>query len=167
MRPIATDSGLDEVRLGAASYVSGEINTSFTVPMFYIDAVRDHDGQAAWISGAGRGRHWPRPQRALDMLTEPGHRETRNLEPAPARYRQAWQDFRAYCAACDQDSNLVSHRTADGDNAIGLSSGSNAAVLIDTGTILISTARRAADRTGASASVSSRAGRSTMKWLAG
>ncbi|MBO0802129.1 MAG: methyltransferase domain-containing protein [Nocardiopsaceae bacterium] len=140
---VTASGGLDAITLGPASYVDmgGEVNTNFTVPMFYIDAVRSSGGRPSWISVAWRGRHPGHdPQRALEMLAEPGHREPRPLAPDTAGHRQAWRDFRAYCAALDHGSNLTSHGTPDGGNAIGFSSGNNAAVLTDVGTILASTA---------------------------
>jgi hypothetical protein len=140
---VTADRGLTGISLGAASYIDmgGTVNEDFRVPMLFVDAVRDKGGQPAWISVAWRDRHPAHdPRRALEMLTEPGHRETLSLTPDPAGHRQAWRDFRAYCAALDHGSNLTSHGTADGDNAIGYSSGSNAAVLTDAGAILASTA---------------------------
>jgi protein-L-isoaspartate(D-aspartate) O-methyltransferase len=133
---------LTGISLGAASYVDmgGTVNEDLRVPMLFVDAVRDCGDQPSWISVAWRGRHPGHdPRRALEMLTEPGHREPRSLASDPAGRRQAWRDFRAYCAALDHGSNLTSHGTADGDNAIGFSSGNNAAVLTDAGTILAST----------------------------
>lgn len=139
---VTADRGLTGISLGAASYVDmgGTVNEDFRVPMLFVDAVRDRGGQPAWISAAWRNRvpgHDPR--RALDILAEPGHREPLSLAPDPAGHRQAWRDFRAYCAALDHASNLTSHGTADGDNAIGYSSGNNAAVLTDTGSVLANT----------------------------
>jgi protein-L-isoaspartate(D-aspartate) O-methyltransferase len=140
---VTTSGGLANITLGTASYVDmgGQINTSFKVPMFYIDAVRDCRGEPTWISVAWRGRHVGHdPRRALEILAEPGYREPWTLAPGMAGLRQAWRDFRAYCAARDHGSNLTSHGTADGDNAIGFSSGNNAAVLTDSGTILANAA---------------------------
>ena len=140
---VTASRGLTGVTIGTASYVDmgKEINTNFKVPMFYIDATRVCGGQQAWISVAWRGRHPSHdPSQSLTLLNDPGHREPRNLAPDAAGHRQAWRDFRAYCAARDNGTNLTSHGTPDGDNAIGFSSGSNAAVLTDTGTIIASTA---------------------------
>jgi protein-L-isoaspartate(D-aspartate) O-methyltransferase len=140
---VTASRSLAGITLGTASYVDmgGEINTNFKVPMFYIDAARDTSGQPAWISVAWRGRHPGHdPRLSLEMLTEPGYRESRNLGPDAVGHRQAWRDFRAYCAVRDNGTNLTSHGTPDGDNAIGFSSGNNAAVLTDTGTIIANTA---------------------------
>lgn len=140
---VTADRDLTDVSLGSASYIDmgTTANEDFRVPMLFVDAIRDCAGQPAWISVTWRGRHPGHdPRRALEMLTEPGHREPRSLAPDPAGHRQMWRDFRAYCAACDHDSNLTSHGGPDGDNAIGFSSGNNAAVLTDTGTILASSA---------------------------
>ena len=139
---VTASRGLTGLTVGAASYVDmgGEINTNFKVPMFYIDATRDCGGQPTWISVAWRGHPNHDPRRSLALLSDPGHREPRNLAPDAAGHRQAWRDFRAYCAARDNGTNLTSHGTPDGNNAIGFSSGNNAAVLTDTGTIIASTA---------------------------
>lgn len=139
---VTAGRSLAGITLGSASYVDmgAEINTNFNVPMFYIDATRDDGGHPAWISVAWRGRHPGHdPRRSLEILSAAGHREPWNLAPDQAGHRQAWRDFRAYCAARDSGTNLTSHGTADGGNAIGFSSGSNAAVLTDTGTILAGT----------------------------
>jgi protein-L-isoaspartate(D-aspartate) O-methyltransferase len=144
VRATVTDSrGLADVALGRASYVDmgGEVNTNFTVPMFYIDATRDCGGKPAWISVVWRDRH-PEddPSRTLAMLTAPDHRERCRLAGDPREHRRAWQDFRAYCAARDQGTNLTSHGTPDGDNAIGFSSENNAAVMTSGGDILANSA---------------------------
>lgn len=140
---VTAGRSLAGISLGAASYVDmgGTVNEDFRVPMLFVDAVRDCGGQPAWISVAWRDRHPGHgPRRALEMLTEPGHRERRDLAPDPAGHRRAWRDFRAYCAALDHGTDLTSHGTADGDNAIGFSSGNSAAVLTDAGALLTSTA---------------------------
>lgn len=140
---VTASRSLAGITFGEASYVDmgGEVNTDFKVPMFYIDATRDCGGKPAWISVAWRGRHPGRDlRRSLAMLSEPGHREQRNLADGPGEHRQAWLGFRAYCAARDNGMNLTSHGTADGSTAIGFSSGNNAAVLTDDGTLLANTA---------------------------
>lgn len=124
---VTAGRSLTDISLGTASYVDmgGGINTDFRVPMLFVEATGDHDGRPAWISVAWRDRvpgHDPRR-----MLIEAGHRESRKLQGD-------WRDFRAYCAALDHDTNLTSHGTQDG-NAIGYSSGNNAAVLTDDGGI--------------------------------
>jgi protein-L-isoaspartate(D-aspartate) O-methyltransferase len=134
--------GLTGITLGDASYVDmgGQVNTDFRVPMFYIDATSDRGAKPAWISVAWRDRHLGHdPRRTLAILSEPGHRERRDLADDPGEQRQAWLDFRAYCAARDNGINLTSHGTADGSTAIGFSSGNNAAVLTDEGTLIANT----------------------------
>ena len=130
------------ITLGTASYadMGKTINTSLTVPMFYIDATRDCGANPAWISVAWRNRHPGHdPGQVLALLTAPGHREPRDLAPDPGEHRQAWRGFRAWYAARDNDASLTSHGTPDGGNATGFSSASDAAVLTDTGTIIAST----------------------------
>jgi protein-L-isoaspartate(D-aspartate) O-methyltransferase len=140
---VTATRNLTGITLGAASYVDmgGEVNTNLRMPMFYIDATRDCGGRPSWISVAWRGRHPGHdPLQPLAMLSEPGHREPCSLASDTAEQRQAWRDFRTWSAARDGGTNLTSHGTPDGDTAIGFSSGNNAAVLTDTGTIIASTA---------------------------
>jgi protein-L-isoaspartate(D-aspartate) O-methyltransferase len=140
VRATVTSNGLSDLALGEASYVDmgGEVNTSFGIPMFYLDATQEDGGdKPAWISVAWRGRHpGHEPRRALEMLSAPGHREPYSLADGEREHRTAWRDFRAYCAARDNSTNLTSHGTIDGSTAIGFSSGNNAAVLSDDGAIL-------------------------------
>lgn len=140
---VTASRGLTGFTLGAASYVDmgGKINTNFRVPMFYIDATRDCGGKPTWISVAWRDRHPGHdPRQSLTMLSTPGHREPCTLASDAGEHRQAWRDFRAWSAARDNGTNLTSHGTPDGDNAIGFSSGNNAAVLTDAGAIIANTA---------------------------
>lgn len=133
---------LTGITLGGASYVDmgAEVNSNLGMPMFYIDATRDCGGKPSWISVAWRGRHpGHNPLQPLTMLSEPGHREPCGLASDTREQRRAWRDFRTWCTARDGGTNLTTYGIPDGDTAIGFSSGNNAAVLADTGTIIAST----------------------------